>query len=69
MNVQAGHRARLMVRPAAGWEETLMSEESAFRRLAADDPERCVEVDGEGAPGEVAARVREAVFPRLDRMK
>ena len=41
----------------------------AFRRLAADDPERCVEVDGEGAPGEVAARVREAVFPRLDRMK
>ena len=35
MNVQPGHRARLMVRPAEGRAEVLLSQESTFRRLAA----------------------------------
>ncbi len=34
MNVQAGHKARLMVRPAAGWEQTIADAEGYFKRLA-----------------------------------
>lgn len=34
MNVQAGHKARLMVRPAAGWEQTISGAEGYFKRLA-----------------------------------
>ena len=34
LNVQPGHRARLMVRPQKGWAEVLMAQEGAFRRLA-----------------------------------
>ncbi len=35
MNVQAGHRARLMVRPSSGWGEVLTAQEATFQRLAA----------------------------------
>ncbi|MBR6706468.1 MAG: class I tRNA ligase family protein, partial [Clostridia bacterium] len=58
MNVQAGHRARLMVRPAEGWAETLMSEESAFKRLAAVTEEILLgdsEKPGEKTVGAVTA--------------
>ena len=34
MNVQAGHKARLMVRADAGWEDTVKSADMFFRRLA-----------------------------------
>ncbi len=34
MNVQPGHRARLMVHATAGWEEVLCAQERAFARLA-----------------------------------
>ena len=34
MNVQPGHRARLMVHAADGWEEVLRDQERAFARLA-----------------------------------
>ncbi|MBQ7455716.1 MAG: class I tRNA ligase family protein, partial [Clostridia bacterium] len=34
MNVQAGHKARLMVRPAAGWQEAVAGAEVFFKRLA-----------------------------------
>ena len=34
LNVQAGHRARLMVRPAQGWAEALSGAEPYFQRLA-----------------------------------
>ena len=34
MNVQAGHKARLMVRPAAGWAEAIQGAEVFFRRMA-----------------------------------
>ena len=40
----------------------------AFRRLAEEEPARCAAVDGAGPAEEVAARVRETVFSRLDRM-
>ncbi len=50
MNVQAGHRARLMVRPAEGWAEVLRAEETAFRRLAAVSEETLL--GGDEKPGE-----------------
>ncbi len=34
MNVQPGHRAQLILRPAKGMEEVLLSQENAFKRLA-----------------------------------
>ena len=34
MNVQPGHKARLMLRPAEGWLGTLSSSEAYFQRLA-----------------------------------
>ena len=34
LNVQAGHKARLMVRPAAGWENVFTGAETYFMRLA-----------------------------------
>ena len=34
MNVQAGHKARLMVRPAEGWREAVAGAEVFFRRMA-----------------------------------
>ncbi len=34
MNVQPGHKARLMLLPADGWTDTLTSSETYFRRLA-----------------------------------
>ena len=34
MNVQPGHKARLMVRPAEGWQETIAGSEVYFKRLA-----------------------------------
>ncbi len=41
----------------------------AFRSLAAADPVRCAEVDAGGTAEEVAARVREAVFSRLEKKR
>ena len=34
MNVQAGHRARLMIRPADGWQDAVAGAEVFFQRLA-----------------------------------
>ncbi len=34
MNVQAGHKARLMVRPADGWKDAVAGAETFFRRMA-----------------------------------
>ena len=34
MNVQAGHKARLMIRPADGWQDAVAGAEVFFQRLA-----------------------------------
>ena len=34
MNVQAGHKARLMIRPAEGWQDAVAGAEVFFQRLA-----------------------------------
>ena len=56
LNVQPGHRARLMVRPQKGWAEVLMAQEGAFRRLAGVSSETLLASD-EKPEGKIVSAV------------
>ena len=59
LNVQAGHRARLMVRPAQGWAEALSGAEPYFQRLASVSAMEMLSA-GEKPEGKLVSGVCEA---------
>lgn len=59
LNVQAGHRARLMVRAAAGWQQAIAGAEAYFQRLASVSSMEMLE-DGQKPEGKLVSAVCEA---------